>query len=73
MKTNLQQNRYTKKLQPNIDDDIYTVAEWGEAIKNGEFGNYDGNGYWLKDGYRSDDEVFSTPQLDATHVIWFNK
>ena len=32
-----------------------------------------GNGYWVKDGYKSKDEVFSTEQKDATHVVWYMK
>jgi hypothetical protein len=33
----------------------------------------DGFGYWVKDGLKSFDDVFSTEQLDATHVVWYNK
>ena len=67
------ENRYVEKLKIDIDDDIYTVKEWREALDMGLFWTYDGFGYWCKDGYRSKDEVFSTLQLDATHVIWYNK
>jgi len=65
--------RYTKKLDQDWDDDIYTVEEWIQAVKDGCFCNFDGSGYWVKDGFKSNDEVFSTPQLDATHVVWYNK
>lgn len=65
--------RYTKKLDQDWDDDIYTVEEWTQAVKDGCFCNYDGSGYWVKDGLKSGDEVFSTPPLDATHVVWYNK
>lgn len=65
--------RYTRKMLIDPEDDIMTVDEWNEAVKDGWFTNYDGFGYWCKNGFQSDDEVFSTPQLDATHVIWFNK
>ncbi len=37
------------------------------------FSNFDGSGYWVKDGKKSRDEIFSTPRLDATHIVWYNK
>ena len=54
-------------------DDIFTVEDWNEAVFDGVFTNTDGSGYWVKDGLASRDEVFSTPQLGATHVVWYNK
>lgn len=54
--------------------DLMTVEDWKEDVESGSFINTDGSGYWVKDGKMSrDDEVFSSPQLDATHVMWFNK
>ncbi len=53
--------------------DIFTVKEWEEAVEEGWFGDYDGSGYWVKDGKECGDEVFSSPPLDATHVAWYNK
>ncbi len=65
---------YDKKHEPNEDDDIYSVKEWIEEIKNICCRNDDGSGYWMKDGYINDnDEVFSSEPEDATHVIWYNK
>jgi hypothetical protein len=58
--------------QPDFDDEIYTIQEW-KKLANRVFYNSDGSGYWMKDGMKSSDEVFSTPSLDATHVIWYNK
>lgn len=71
----IKRSRYTKKLDPEFDDDIHTVDEWKEIVEKGYYGNLDenGSGYWVKDGMISDDEVCSTPQLDATHVVWYNK
>lgn len=66
-------NRYTKKFDKEWDDDIYTVDEWNKTVEDGWICNDDGCGYWMKDGLKSNDEVFSTPQLDATHVVWYNK
>lgn len=70
---NSETSRYTKKLELCEDDEIYTVQEWEEAVAEGCFCNFDGYGYWVREGFRSNDEVFLTPKLDATHVIWFNK
>ena len=53
--------------------DVFTVKDWESAVDEGDFVNYDGSGYWVKDGKESRDEVFSTPSLDATHVAWYNK
>jgi hypothetical protein len=66
-------DRYTTKLDKDWDDDIYTIEEWNKTVEDGWICNDDGSGYWVKDGLKSRDEVFSTPQLDATHVVWYNK
>ena len=66
-------NRYTRNLDSKSYGHIFTVDDWRKAVEDGDFCNYDGSGYWVKDGMESDDEVFSTPQLDATHVAWYNK
>ena len=66
-------DRYTKKLDKVWDDHIYTIEEWNKTVKDDSICDDDGNGYWAKDGLKSNDEVFSTPQLDATHVVWYNK
>ena len=66
-------NRYTKKLNDIWDEDMYNVEEWEDCVKDGWFGNFDGSGYWVKNGFKSHDEVFSTPKLDATHVVWYSK
>ena len=55
------------------EDHIMTVKEWLSSVKEGYFGNYDGYGYWMKDGLACRDEVFSSEPLDATHVVWYNK
>lgn len=53
------------------EEDIMTVEVWNET-KNHEIFNNDGNGYWMKNGKESSDEVFSSPQEDATHVVWYS-
>lgn len=62
---------YNKPI--NIDDEIYPFLIWIEIIELGMINNYDGSGYWAKNGKISNDEVFHTPPLDATHVIWYPK
>ena len=64
---------YYRQLDNKWDDDIYTVEEWNAAVESGMFTNWDGSGYWVKNDLKSDDEVFSTLQEDATHVVWYNK
>jgi hypothetical protein len=68
----LKTRQYNVKLDLNIDEDIYTLEEW-EIAKVQGINNYDGCGYWVKNGMKSNDEVFNTPKLDATHIIWYNK
>lgn len=54
--------------------DVYTLSDFIDCVNDGYIGNYDGSGYWCKDGlYSHDDEVFSSEPEDATHVVWFNK
>ena len=52
---------------------LYDIEDWLETTEEGYITNDDGYGYWVKNGfmYRGD-EVFSSDQEDATHVIWFN-
>jgi len=54
--------------------DLMTAEDWNAAVEDGSFITTDGCGYWVKNGKLChEDEVFSSPQLDATHVMWFNK
>ncbi len=53
-------------------DMVINLEDWNAAVDNGSIRNEDGTGYWVKNKLSSDSEVFSTPPLDATHVIWFN-
>jgi len=42
--------RYTEKLDPKSDDDIYTLDEWYNVVEHEWITNGDGRGYWVKDG-----------------------
>ena len=58
--------------------DVMTSEEWNESVECGMFTNYDGVGYFCKDGKMDTSlEVFSIEgrlkSKDATHVAWFNK
>jgi hypothetical protein len=64
--------REYKRRVPDYAD-TFTVEEWQAAVARGSFNDWDGSGYWAKDGNESEDEVFSTPAEDATHVAWYNK
>ncbi len=57
---NVLERKYERELCNSWDEDICTVKEWEEAVLDGEFNSDDGSGYWVKNGLRSDDEVFST-------------
>jgi hypothetical protein len=58
---------------PRRASEILTVEDFDTAVGNKELTKWDGHGYWVKDGMESEDMVFSDPQLDATHVSWYNK
>jgi hypothetical protein len=58
---------------PRRASEILTVENFNLAVEGKELTKWDGHGYWMKDGMESDDMVFSDPQIDATHVSWYNK
>lgn len=64
---------YDRELDDCAKGRLYTVEDWNQSVEDGDMDSDDGTGYWCKDGMRSDEEVFSTEQLDATHVVWYNK
>jgi hypothetical protein len=61
-----------REYNQNFDmfDEVMTLDRFDEKIKTGAINSTLGWGYWVKDGFASADEVFDTPPLDATHVIW---
>jgi len=71
--------QYTRELSKygDVMDAIQFEKDLAEERNTGHtilgFSNWDGHGYWVKDNKQSNDEIFSTPRLDATHIIWFNK
>ena len=65
--------RYHIKLSKEEIKYLVTVEGFLEDVENGSIMDEDGCGYWVKDGKRSNSDVFSTDQEDATHVIWYNK
>lgn len=73
--------RVYKDYKQHEDDHIieawYFEAALAEEKRTGYtilgFSSWDGSGYWMKDGKKSVDDVYATPRLDATHVIWYNK
>jgi len=69
---------YNRKIVDDADeiefnDEVYDLEELEQHMESNYINNNDGSGYWVKDGLRSKDEIFSTPRLDATHVVWFSK
>jgi hypothetical protein len=63
----------TYKNSTRRASEVITVEDFDIAVSNKELTKWDGHGYWVKDGLESEDMVFSDPQLDATHVSWYNK
>lgn len=52
--------------------DVYPIEQWLDYVEEGAFVSTDGEGFWVKDGLESDDDAFTTPREDATHVAWYN-
>lgn len=69
------ENTMTRKYEtPIYDGDLYDITEWEEMVDRGEVMDDDGSGRWVKDGKMArHTDVFIDPQMDATHVVWFNK
>ncbi len=61
------------KKNPRKGAEVLTIENFNSAVAHKELTKWDGHGYWVKDGLESEDMVFSDPQLDATHVAWYNK
>lgn len=53
--------------------EVLTVEKFNNSVEEKKLTKWDGHGYWMKDGMESEDMVFSDPQIDATHVSWYNK
>lgn len=64
---------YTKKVEREFESDIIPVQDFLNLSQKGVYTDSDGRGYWAKNGFRSNDDVFYTAPLDATHVIWYGK
>lgn len=65
-------NYHEKVLPMSLDYDVFTIEEWHEALLSGDYTIENGSGYWVNGDRISDDDVFTTEQLDATHVAWYN-
>lgn len=81
--------KFDRLIQPDsydADDDqdipgdhVMTIDEWRESCAEGSLIDYDGSGYYAKDGHYSYDldaacrDYRDDPPMGATHVVWFNK
>ncbi len=52
------------------DADLFSLKDWLDAVNSGSIMDYDGCGYWCKDGMQSSDEVFATDCEDADSVVF---
>ena len=63
---------------PDDEDDVYTVEEFKEQVKNGSFIDYDGFGHPVKDR-KADRSIDIKPSRleripkDTTHIVWYNR
>jgi len=64
---------YEHKIIFDEETDLMSAEAFWEGVDCGAFNEYQGERFWVKDNIRSNDSPFSTPQSDATHVLWFNK
>jgi hypothetical protein len=67
---------YTEQV--TLGDDIYTVADFLESVRDHFFTDYDGFGHPVKNGKCAPDVYLLPSKIeemppDATHVVWFNK
>jgi hypothetical protein len=69
---------YITTPEPEYDD-VMTVEEFIDCVKQGLFIDYDGCGCPMKDG-KYDQNIDVSPSTyeqdipdDATHIVWFNK
>jgi hypothetical protein len=70
-------NRYG--CGPADEDDVYTVEEFAQLVRDAMFIDYDGFGYPVKDSV-ADPSIIVRPSSfrqslpeDATHIIGFNR
>jgi len=64
---------YEQEIIFDEDTDMMSVEAFCEGVDCGAFTEYQGEAFWVKGDFRSNDSPFSIPQSDATHVLWFNK
>lgn len=68
----------TNRYGCGFGDDVYTVKEFKQRVKDGDFTDNDGYGHPVKDSKCDPDlsivpsEVHNIPD-DATHVVWYNR
>jgi len=66
------------ELEPEDEDEVYTVQEFKELVENGALIDYDGYGYAVKNGKANPNiqiwpsEIEDIPE-DATHIVWYNR
>lgn len=79
----LLRGNYTRECEPLDEegngDDVMTLEDYLDCVKNGSFIDYDGYGHPVKDNKQDTQfDIFPSEgrnhiPLDATHIVWFNK
>lgn len=61
------------------DDDVMSLTDFIEAVKDGCFIDYDGFGHYVKNGKMSDIDIYpsdvdhNSVRKDFDTIVWFNK
>lgn len=66
------------KHPDDLDDDVYEIKEFIQHCQHGDFIDYDGWGYPMKDDLIDKSRSYSPSQRrdipkDATHFVWYNR
>ena len=68
----------TNRYGCGFGDDVYTVKEFKQRVKNEDFIDSDGYGHLVKDS-KCDPNIYIVPSKlyeipeDATHIVWYNR
>ena len=65
---------YNKKAREITGEGFYmSIDDFKNEVETLNITKYDGIGYWCKNGFASNEDVFETPVEDADAVLWLNK
>ena len=67
--------KYGGVFADDVDDIVYTTAEFIEDVKRGSFNSFDGDGYFHDGEKETDISVWNrlVNSSDYPYVCWYNK